>query len=341
MDGGATSDGGRSSLAERVLDGDIRGAARLMRWLDDEDPRAVTALKALYPHTGRAHIIGITGNPGSGKSTLTDRLIARYRARGARVGVVAVDPSSPYSGGAILGDRIRMQAHATDPGVFIRSLATRGQLGGLSRSTNDVVHVLDAMGYEVILVETVGVGQDEVDIVRTAHTSVVIVIPGLGDEIQAIKAGILEIADVFAVNKADRPGVDQVVRDLRAMHMLQPDKPAFPSAPEIVLTVATRDEGVGELVDAIDRHFRERREDGSLEERRRDRERRLLLQLLQDRAMRSFRATLAADDELERDVGRLLRRETDPYTLVEGLLERLLRAGPDARAPGVRKESRA
>ena len=311
-----------SPLAERVLSGEIRAAARLMRWLDDEDPRAIRALKDLYPHTGRAHIIGITGNPGSGKSTLTDRLITQYRAAGNRVGVIAVDPSSPYSGGAILGDRIRMQAHATDPDVFIRSLATRGHLGGLSRSTNDVVHVMDAMGYDVILVETVGVGQDEVDIVGTAHTSVVVVVPGLGDEIQAIKAGILEIADVFAVNKADRPGADQAVRHLKQMHSLSSEMPAW--TPEIIETVALRNEGVPELVDAIDRFHAERRDDGTLTERVRARERQLLLQLLQDRAMRSFRKSLAVDGALERHVDALLARESDPYSVVEELLGQLL-----------------
>src|SRR5438105_8861751 len=215
-----------------------------MRELDDLRPGAVGVLKQLYPHTGRAFVLGITGNPGAGKSTVVDALIARYRAAGKRVGVVAVDPTSPFSGGAILGDRIRMQRHATDDGVFIRSLATRGHMGGLSRSTADVVAVLDAMGFEVILVETVGVGQDEVDIVSQAHTAVVVTVPGLGDEIQAIKAGILEIADVLCVNKSDREGADRTVRDLIAMLELRPHE----AAPvEIVRTVATTGQGVAEL----------------------------------------------------------------------------------------------
>src|SRR6516225_1812623 len=230
---------------------DVRTAARLMRDLDDRIPGAIERLKALYPQTGRAFIIGITGNPGAGKSTVVDGLIDFYRKAGKRVGVVAVDPSSPFSGGAILGDRIRMQRHATDEGVFIRSLATRGHLGGLSRSTSDVVAVLDAMGFDVVIVETVGVGQDEVDVVSQAETAVVVTVPGLGDEIQAIKAGILEIADVLVVNKADREGADRTVRDLVGMLELRPHD-ATPV--EIVRTVATTGKGIDELALAAERH---------------------------------------------------------------------------------------
>src|SRR5688572_15904322 len=188
-----------------------------MRDLDDRRPDAIAMLKALWPHTGKAYLVGVTGNPGAGKSTVVDALIAHYRAAGERVGVVAVDPTSPFSGGAILGDRIRMQRHSLDEGVFIRSLATRGHLGGVSRTTGDVVDVLDAAGFDVILVETVGVGQDEIDVVRLADTTAVVTVPGLGDEVQAIKAGILEIADVLVVNKADREGADRTMRDLFGM----------------------------------------------------------------------------------------------------------------------------
>ncbi len=240
---------------EPILQGNVRAGARLMRDLDDRRPDALATLKALYPHTGRAYMIGITGNPGAGKSTVVDALIAHYRALGEKVGVVAVDPSSPFSGGAILGDRIRMQRHALDDGVFIRSLATRGHLGGLSRSTFDVAHVLDAMGYERVLIETVGVGQDEVDVMTAAHTTVVVSVPGLGDDIQAIKSGLLEVADVLVVNKADREGADRTERDL--LHML--DLRALDRKDvSIVRTIATRGNaegsGIAELATAIDQH---------------------------------------------------------------------------------------
>ncbi|MDD2897807.1 MAG: methylmalonyl Co-A mutase-associated GTPase MeaB, partial [Desulfuromonadaceae bacterium] len=201
------------SLAEQVLNGNIRAAARLMRDIDDGRPQAVDELKHLYPHTGNAFIIGITGPPGAGKSTLVDQLTASFRSKGKKVGVVAIDPTSPFTGGAILGDRIRMNRHSCDDGVFIRSLATRGALGGLSRSTSDVALVMDALGMEIVIIETVGVGQDEVDIVKEAHTTCVVMVPGLGDDIQAIKAGILEIGDIFVVNKSDREGADRTARE--------------------------------------------------------------------------------------------------------------------------------
>mgnify|MGYP001398411101 FL=1 len=211
-----------SSLASRILKGDRRAVARLIRDIDDRMPSAREELKALYPHTGNAHIIGLTGAPGSGKSSLTDQLIAAFRQRGQTVGVLAVDPSSPFTGGAILGDRIRMQQHTLDKGVFIRSMATRGHLGGLTRSTRDAARVLDAFGVDIILIETVGVGQDEVDIVKQADTTLVIAVPGLGDEVQAIKAGVLEIGDIFVVNKSDLPGARKAKRDLEMMLDLRP-----------------------------------------------------------------------------------------------------------------------
>src|SRR5258708_6562070 len=247
-----------------------------MGLVDDRGPGALELLRALWPHTGNAWVLGVTGNPGSGKSTLCDRLISLYRERGVRVGVVAVDPTSPYSGGAILGDRIRMSRHATGDGVFIRSLATRGHLGGLSRSARDVRRVLDACGYGVVIVETVGVGQDELEVTRTAHSTLVVMTPGLGDEVQAIKAGILECADVFAVNKADRDGADATVRDLELMialgneailalsrtkgHLAQratsPQGAASSDrwTPPIVKCVATRGDGIPEIVEGLERH---------------------------------------------------------------------------------------
>jgi LAO/AO transport system kinase len=245
--GGDAAPGARAR-ADAILAGDLRTAARLMRDLDDRRPDAIAALKQLFPHTGRAYIVGVTGNPGAGKSTLVDALIAHYRAAGERVGVVCVDPTSPFSGGAILGDRVRMQRHALDPGVFIRSLATRGHLGGLSRSTFDVVHVLDAMGFSRILIETVGVGQDEIDVMRAAHTTVVVAVPGLGDAIQAIKSGLLEIADVLAVNKADRDGAARTERDLR--HMLELRAADGHRQVDVIRTIATRGAGAGAGVGA-------------------------------------------------------------------------------------------
>src|SRR5580698_7396822 len=204
-------------LSKRVLEKEPRAAARALRLIDDRTPPFSDILKDLFPHTGKAYVVGVTGNPGAGKSTLVDRVIEVYRKAGKTVGVLAVDPTSPYSGGAILGDRIRMQRHAEDPGVFIRSVATRGHLGGLSRSARDMVRVLDAYGSQVILIETVGVGQDEIEITRTALSTLVVMAPGLGDDVQASKAGLLECADVFAVNKADREGADTTVRDLELM----------------------------------------------------------------------------------------------------------------------------
>lgn len=238
-----------------ILRGEHRAVGRLMRDLDDRRPAALAQLAALYPHTGRAHVVGITGNPGAGKSTVVDALIAHYRAADETVGVVCVDPTSPFSGGAILGDRIRMQRHAVDPGVFIRSVATRGQLGGLSRSTFDLALVLDAMGCARVLIETVGVGQDEVDVMAAAHTTVVVSVPGLGDEVQAIKAGVLEVADVLAVNKADRAGAERTARDLEAMLAL---RTAASRDVAVIRTIATRGlaagSGIAELAAAIDAH---------------------------------------------------------------------------------------
>ena len=234
-----------------ILAGDVPTAARLMRDLDDRRPDAIAIVKQLYAHTGKAYVVGVTGNPGAGKSSLVDALIAHYRAAGETVGVIAIDPSSPFSGGALLGDRVRMHRHSLDPGVFIRSLATRGHLGGLSRSTFDIAHVFDAMGFQRIVIETVGVGQDEVDVMAAAHTTVVVSVPGLGDEIQAIKAGLLEIADVLVVNKSDREGADRTVRELRHMLGL---RVVHDHEVAVVSTVATRGTGVAELAAAIEAH---------------------------------------------------------------------------------------
>jgi len=313
-------------MIDAILAGDVRQAARLMRDIDDRRPEALAALKTLFPYTGKAYVVGITGNPGAGKSTVVDALIAHYRAAGERVGVVAVDPTSPFSGGAILGDRIRMQRHALDPGVFIRSLATRGHLGGLSRSSFDVVHVLDAMGFSRILLETVGVGQDEIEVMKVAHTTCVITVPGLGDDIQAIKAGLLEVADVLVVNKADREGADRTERDLLNMLELRAGSTGGHQV-EIVRTIATRGiaegSGIAELGAAIERH-RDRVWRGPEAESRAIARatahlNELVKTLLADRAARAT----AAHGGVAEIAKSVVARQADPWTLAEQLVNGL------------------
>jgi LAO/AO transport system kinase len=334
------------TLAERVLQGEVRAGARLMRDLDDRLPEAEAALRALWPHTGRAWVVGITGSPGAGKSTLTDRLIAHHRKAGRSVGVVAVDPTSPFTGGAILGDRIRMQDHATDPGVFIRSLGTRGHLGGLSRSTADLVAVLDAMGKDVVLVETVGVGQDEIEIAEFAHTVIVVAVPGMGDDVQAIKAGVLEIADVFAVNKADREGADRTVRDLQGMlelrratqrpppdhdvHHVATGQATPPAAeaegwePPVVKTVAATGEGIDALTEALDRHRAYLEASGERHRRDVARARAGFVAILRERLLAGALARLEAEQgRLDEVAARIAARQADPYLLAEELSARL------------------
>ncbi len=311
-----------TGLAARVLQGDVRAAARLMRLVDDAQPAAEAELRALFPHTGRAQLVGITGNPGAGKSTLVDRLVAHLRSLGKTVGVLAVDPTSPFTGGAILGDRIRMQDHALDPGVFIRSLATRGQLGGLSRATSDCARVLDAMGKDVVLIETVGVGQDEVEVCRLAHTTCVVVVPGLGDDIQAIKAGILEVADLFAVNKSDREGADRTVRDLRSMlelnHAMLGAGDEAPYEIQIIKCVASQNEGITELWNAIAAHYQYLKTSGELLVREKQRAKSELLEILRERLMRVALAKLTQQGAQLDDLAlRIARRETDPYTIAD------------------------
>lgn len=311
-----------STNAERVqkiLSGEVRACARLMRDLDDEVPAAREVLAELHAHTGHAFIVGITGNPGSGKSTLTDQLVAHWRASGKTVGVVAVDPTSPFTGGAILGDRVRMQRHATDEGVFIRSVATRGNLGGISRSTLDIVRVLDAMGKDIVVIETVGVGQDEIEVTRAAHTSVVVVVPGLGDDIQAIKAGILEIADLFVINKADREGADRLHADLDYMLSLGSYKER--PRPGVLRTIAIRDEGVEQLREELDRFLE--REHGQRIERRRERSLARLLAVLTERLMARAMERVLTEERLEQLVEAIADRRLDPYSAVDEIVEEL------------------
>lgn len=312
------------TLADRILQGEIRAAARLMRNVDDDMPHAVAELKQLYPHTGNAFIIGVTGPPGAGKSTLTDKLIESYRRRNMTVGVVAIDPTSPFSGGAILGDRIRMNRHATDPGVFIRSLGTRGHLGGLSNSANDIVHILDAMGMQVIIVETVGVGQDEVEIARTAHTTLVVMVPGLGDDIQAIKAGILEIGDIFVVNKADRPDADRTARELSNMVDMK-QRGADEWIPPVVMTVAQKSNGLADLVDKIDQHRAYLLDDERLASHDEEQSRQRFTDLLKERLFRQVLGRIEKENQLQSIVKAIAARERDPYSAVEEILRTHLR----------------
>jgi LAO/AO transport system kinase len=308
-------------LVERILQGDVRAVARLITLVDNGLPEATPALKQLYPKTGRAYIIGITGPPGSGKSTLTDRITTELRRQGRTVGIVAVDPSSPFTGGAILADRIRMQRHTLDPGVFIRSLATRGHLGGLSRSTNDVVDILDAMGKEFVLIETVGVGQDEIDIVRTAHTTLVVAVPGLGDEIQAIKAGIMEIGDLFVVNKADREGSERTVLEIEMM--LEHGHSDDGWRPKVVKTVASTGEGVEALVQEILAHREFLFEEQGHRRKGKERSRWIFRGLLQERMTARVLERMTTRGGMDGLVEQIARRETDPYTAVERVLEQL------------------
>ena len=306
-------------LVDRLLAGDIPAVARAISLVEETAPAAVDILREVFPKTGRATVVGLTGPPGCGKSSLVDRLVAAYRAGGAKVGVVAVDPSSAYSGGAILGDRVRMQAHATDANVFIRSMATRGCLGGLARSTNDAIDLLDAAGYDPILVETVGVGQDEVDVVRAADVVAVVLVPGMGDDIQAIKAGILEIADVFVINKADREGADRLQAELAHMMSLTPD--GTRPRPAIHRTVATRDEGLNGLKQGLEAFLQSARPRRS--QRHRERARSRFLALLSERAVEWIVADVIEAEALERLVDEIAARRLDPYSAVDRVLSRL------------------
>jgi len=308
---------------EKVYQGDTRTASRLMRDIEEGLPQARAEMKRLYPQSGKARIIGITGSPGAGKSTLCDCLISHYRKQGCKVGVVAIDPSSPFSGGAILGDRIRMSRHADDEGVFIRSLATRGQTGGLSRAACDVSAVMEAWGAQIVIVETVGAGQAEVEVRRLATSSIVVLTPGMGDEVQAIKAGIMEIADIFVVNKADREGVERTVNDIRGVLELLPDGGPQVWRPQIVKTVAFRNEGIAELGQALDGHHAFMLESGVLAKRARERAELQLFDLLHEHVQLKINAVLEKKlDPQWREM--LASRRTDPYTLAEGVLKEIL-----------------
>ncbi|HMY71326.1 MAG TPA: methylmalonyl Co-A mutase-associated GTPase MeaB [Blastocatellia bacterium] len=310
-----------ASIVDRIISRDLRAIARAISKIENDAPDAGEILKALFAHTGKGVTIGITGAPGAGKSSLVDKLAMHYRAAGKTIGIIAVDPSSPFSGGAILGDRIRMQTLANDPGVFIRSMATRGNLGGLARATVDAVAVLDAAGYDRTLVETVGVGQDEVDIVKTADVSVVVLVPGMGDDIQAIKAGIMEIGDVFVINKAERDGVERTERELIALLEMSERSDGWHLP--IIRTVATQNKGIEQFVEAIERYAAFRKEQRASLERFAGVAENRIIELLRERLLRHVLNEALTPGELRQLALAVASRQRDPYSIVEEIINKV------------------
>ncbi len=315
-------------IPEKIISGNIRAVARLIRDIDDNIPEAREVLKELYPYTGKAYVVGITGAPGVGKSTLVDQMVYHLRKAKKTVGVLAVDPTSPFSGGAILGDRIRMQRHSMDEGVFIRSMATRGYFGGLTQSTRSAIDVMDAMGKDYIIVETVGVGQDEIDIVRSAHTTIITLVPGMGDDIQALKAGILEVGDIFVINKADREGVDRTVSDIRLM--IEMDEKRYKNGwkPPILTAQAVFDEGIKEILDEIKKHRKyltsspERKSMFQHEKARND-----LVEMIKDRIVSDVLANIIDSGEFEEALQLIVEKKIDPYTACDNIVLKKLKSG--------------
>lgn len=311
-----------NELADKILSGDIRSIARGITVIENDDDRSALLLKELYRHTGKAYLVGITGPPGGGKSTLVDKLIKHYRKQKLRVGVLAVDPTSPFSGGAILGDRVRMQQHATDPGVYIRSMGSRGHLGGLALATTDAAKILDAAGYDIVIFETVGIGQSEVEVAGRVDTTVLVTVPGLGDDVQVLKAGTMEIADIFAVNKADREGVERCVIELeQLLSVKEMDQSTF--LPPILQLVAKEDKGVRELAGAIEQHRNYLTSGGRLAQKRKARLKSEIHNIITNRLDKWARARLTEELEAKENLDDLYDKKTDPYTAASGILKEL------------------
>jgi len=311
----------KHNLLDNFFKGDVRALSRIITLVENRSPESLELMQRLFPKAGKAQVLGLTGRPGSGKSTLVDRLATAYRKKGNTLAVIAVDPSSPFTGGAILGDRIRMQTPGTDPGVYIRSMATRGHLGGLATATADVATVLDAAGKNPIIVETVGVGQDEIDIVKLADISIVVLVPGMGDDIQALKAGIMEIGDIFVINKCDRPGVEKMERAILAMLSLahRPDD----WQPIIVKTVATEGEGIDELIAAIEQCRSFLQSSPARLEKKKDAARQRLITLLQERLLKTTVEKALPDGKFDSVVEQIANRQQDPYSVVDEIIRSL------------------
>jgi LAO/AO transport system kinase len=308
-------------LVTRLREGSPRALARAISMVENRTPQSTELLKALFPYSGNALLIGLTGSPGAGKSTLVDQIAREYRKQGKTIGIVAVDPTSPFSGGAILGDRIRMQAHHADAGIYIRSMATRGSLGGLASTTADVATVLDASGRDLVMIETVGVGQDEVDIVRLADVTIVILVPGMGDDVQTIKAGIMEIADIYVINKSDREGAERVEREIRAMQSLVTRHDAW--VPPIVKTVASEGTGIADLVHTIEKYHQHLEQSGLAGKRRAHNWRIRLSEMLRDALYERVLSDFLDNGKAEMYAAEVAEHKRDPYSLVEEMVGEL------------------